>query len=199
MGFACMGFAKQTGMLFRFFYCPGCGLAASQIICRPCIESLTQNSRVLQSPTSSLEGVAPAFFAFERTLKLIRRWKSSGGSSLEKVLFRLSPDLKKNLTELNFFAIVPIPQSKTRSYRRGHFSALQVARWYSRELNVPLATLLDLKSSRPTPQTGRNRFEREFSRNPFCIQPETDWTSPLLLNLKSHVDRGGRNPDPHCG
>ena len=156
-------------MLFRFFSCPGCGLAASQIICRPCVESLTHNPKVLPSPTSSLEGVAPAYFAFERALKLIRRWKSSGGSSLEKVLFRLSPDLKKNLLELNFFAI---------------------AQWYSRELNVPLVTLLDLKDSQPKPQTGRNRFEREFSRNPFCIQPETNWTSPLMLNLKEKVDRG---------
>ena len=185
-----MSLANPEAMLFRFFYCPGCGLAASQIICRPCIESLTQNPRVLRSPTSSLEGVAPAFFAFERALKLIRRWKSSGGSSLEKVLFRLSPELKKNLLELNFFAIVPIPQSKARSYRRGHCSALRVAQWYSRELNVPLVALLGLKDSQPKPQTGRNRFEREFSRNPFCIQTETNWTSPLMLNLKEKVDRG---------
>ena len=177
-------------MIPKFFFCRACHFPAHSILCPPCKESLTWNPSLLPSPTHDLSGIAPLLFAFEQTQKAIRSWKENGGSRLETILFQMPPPLKEALLKLHFLAIIPIPQSQKRSYRRGQDSADCVARFFSSELDVPILRLLELHRPDPEQQTGKSRFNREISINPFQISESFPWNTQLMDRLLKQVDQG---------
>ncbi len=172
------------------FLCSGCGFPAFQTLCSACRDSFYWNRNILSSSHREIEGIAPLLYSFERTQRIIRRWKEHGGSSLEVRLFRMPPELGARLRDLDFFCIVPIPQSRKRTLRRGRESALVTARHFSDHLEIPVLPLLDLRVSDPVRQTGRTRFEREFSSNPFSLSGVLNWDSEVLRKLGERVDQG---------
>ena len=98
--------------------------------------------------------------------------------------------LQQKLIQEHFFAIVPVPQDETRAEKRGHASALEVSRFFSRKLELPILPLLEL-SQRHTPRiAGRDRFEREFSPNPFQIHREFPRAGLLRDQLEERVFQG---------
>jgi len=177
-------------MFPKFFFCRGCSFPTNSILCESCRRSLTWNERILPSPSSGLSGVAPLLYSFEQTQKIIRSWKEEGGSLLERSLFRMPAGLKEALSGLAFDGVVPVPQSLKRSYRRGHDSARSVADFFSRELEVPVLPLLELGIRDPARQTGRTRFERDFSSNPFRISRGFPWNSKAIHRIERQVQSG---------
>jgi predicted amidophosphoribosyltransferase len=167
-----------TDYLPKGFSCAGCGLAAWKTVCEECKENLRWNSELLSSPVCELEAIAPLLFSFSRAQALIRRFKEQGGVDLKKTLFRINEPLKFKLMETHFFAVVPIPQDQSRSFRRGHESALSIARFFSRELGIPLLRLLKLPRGQSKQITGLQKFEREWAINPFLY---TSQDSPLVF------------------
>ena len=155
----------------KAFFCAGCKLPTWKTVCVSCRNSILTNSKIIPLPIDEVEGVAPLLYSFERTQSLIRHWKETGSTDLKQLLFRMPENLRRTLMDLHFFAIIPIPQDKKRSYRRGQESSFEVARFFSRQLDIPLISLLTLEQEDTPRLTGRNRFEREFSENPFRISP----------------------------
>ncbi len=167
----------------KLFFCAGCRLPSSKTICLNCNETFYWNSEILPSFSHSIEGVAPLLLSFQRTQTLIRRWKEKGGSDLRSAIFKMPPLLHQKLIENHFFAIIPIPQDSRRSFARGHESALEVAKFYSKKLNVPIISLLELKDLKTERITGKDRFHREYSENPFRISkrfPEQHWMAEMF-------------------
>ena len=174
----------------KVLFCAGCRNPAWVTVCNECKDSRYPNSSILASPVHEIEGVAPLLYSFERTQTLIRRWKEHGGTDLRKHLFRMPEPLRHELLQNHFFAIVPIPQSQKRSYVRGHDSALEVARFFSLKLDLPILTLLELKDEKTKRLTGLSRFEREFAENPFRITHEFPRNDSLSKKLGEAVDQG---------
>jgi predicted amidophosphoribosyltransferase len=126
-----------------------------------------------------MAGFAPLLYSFARTQSIIRRWKENRGSQLQQALFQFPPKLQQKLIDLHLFAIIPIPQNQNRSFKRGHDSALSVAKFYAENLGIPIIPLLGLKNKKTERITGKSRLHREFSENPFQITP----LSPTLHYL----------------
>jgi|GEM_PF-2536734 len=175
---------RLSRLIPRIFFCVGCTSLSRTPLCVPCKEALYWNDSILESPTHHLAGIAPLLISFERGQRLIRRWKENRGHSLTRELFQFTPGLREKLLQLQLLAIVPIPQDRSRSYQRGHDSALEVARFFSYTLGIPILPALELHS-RPTPrQTGLDRFGREYSKNPFQISRKFDRSSSILQTTK---------------
>ena len=172
------------------FLCAACHRPTWKTICVSCLGSLQFNHEILSPPVPGLEGAAPLLYAFHRTQKLIRHWKEHPGSDLKQVLFKMPCKLQQKLINEQFFAIVPIPQDETRAEKRGHASALEVSRFFSSKLELPILPLLEL-SQRSTPRmAGRDRFEREFAPNPFQIHREFPQPGLLRNQLEEKVFHG---------
>ena len=144
----------------------------------------------MPSPIFEIEAIAPLLISYENTQRVIHRWKETGGTDLRRALFLMSECLKFRLLEQHFFAVVPIPQNQLRSVRRGHESALEVARFFAKELDLPILHLLELKDERVERQASRNRFDRAFSENPFQLSYDVPWDHSLRNELESRVYRG---------
>lgn len=151
------------------FVCAGCKLPSSKTICNSCRKSILSNSKIIPLPIYPIEGVAPLYYSFERTQALIRNWKETSSSEARNLLFRMPEGLRRSLIELHFTGVVPIPQDRRRSYLRTHESALEVAHFFAKQLDLPMLGLLELKNESLTQLTGMNRFDREFAENPFQI------------------------------
>ncbi len=162
--------------------CPGCGWVSSQVICKSCKASLRSNQHFLPSPLPGITGIVPLWFAWERTQSIIRSWKNSPGRLLEKQLFQVHPLLLIKLLALDAAFIVPIPQAQSRNLRRGHASALSIAEFLGRTLNIPVCPLITLTESLPQQQTESTRFDRIYSRNIFQIN--NSQLGPLQLMVR---------------
>lgn len=156
------------------FVCPGCSFSSWSGICESCLQSIRLNSGLLASSTSMIEGFAPLLYSFESTHALVKHWKARQGSRLNRTLFRIAPELKTTLQNLQFDAVVPVPQSFERSWRRGHASAKKVAEYFSKELSVPIVEGLELKNDSNPRQAALTQFEREFAGNPFHLASEVN-------------------------
>ena len=172
------------------FFCPGCHLPTWKTVCDPCQKSLYWNHKILPAPFPGLEGAAPLLYSFHRTQKLIRHWKEHQGTELRRILMKMPMPLQNQLIENHFFMIVPIPQDQSRATKRGHESAFEVARFFSERLKVPILPLLKLKNKRTRRQARLNRFDREFSQNPFQINPEFPDSGAICAQLQEMVFQG---------
>ena len=119
----------------------------------------------------------------------MRRWKEQRGSSLETSLFQMSPELKTRLSEFGFMGIVPIPQSRSRTIKRGHESARITAQFFADQLNLSLLPLLELRNPDPPRQTGKPRFDRDFSPQPFRITAITALKPSWFNQLREDIGR----------
>ena len=151
------------------FLCPGCSMPCWGGICRSCVRSICRNSDILPSFKEGILGIAPLVYSFQSTHLLIRSWKERPGSKTEKLLFQIEPSLLRELQNCSLDYIVPIPQSIRRSRRRGHASALEVAKFFSQQLKVPIAHFLKLNTQLSARQASLSRWDRAFSRNPFDL------------------------------
>jgi predicted amidophosphoribosyltransferase len=159
-------------LLPKGFTCAGCAHTTWKSVCESCKQNLQWNQTFLPSPVSEIEAFAPLLFSYSRTQTLIRRFKEYGGTDLQRAIFKMPPPLKHTLMETHFFAVIPIPQDRDRSYRRGHESALETARFFSRQLQIPLAPLLGLRKHKSKRLTGQRKFAREWAENPFVLQKD---------------------------
>jgi predicted amidophosphoribosyltransferase len=159
------------------FSCPGCGFHVWDGICRTCIRSIRRNLRPIESTTESIEAFAPIVYSFHQTHGLLKYWKEHRGALPSRILFRMHPQLKKRLIAQGFDAIVPIPQTFHRSWRRSHESARTVARYFSNELDVPIANSLELKNENTVRQASLSQWERESAPNPFQISKSASTSS----------------------
>jgi predicted amidophosphoribosyltransferase len=175
---------------FPPFLCPACRFPTLLTLCQPCRTSIRPNTEPFDLGREGIENCFPLHLSFGPTRVLIRAWKERPGRLTRKFLHRMAPELKLKLLELHPLAVIPIPQSQRRSLGRGHDSALETAGFYAESLDRPLLPLLSL--SRPDPErlTGKNRFDREFSENPFDISENFTRFHPLFGILEDRVLRG---------
>ena len=117
-------------------------------------------------------GITPVLYSFETTHLLLKAWKENRGHALNRSLFFLHPNLERELKEIEFDFIVPIPQNFKRSWRRGHESAFQVALYFSKNLDLSIYSLLSLTDVAPPRQATLDRWDRKYGKNPFRINHE---------------------------
>ncbi len=161
------------GLLFHFkpFTCPGCSEVSEKIICDSCLSSMRKNHGMLRPQDDSLRGIFPIFISYSTTHKILAYWKDHGGEELKKILFSPSADLKTELQKRCFDLIIPIPQHLNRSLKRGHASAFEVAKFFSKELNILLDQSLKLREVSGKKQADLHEWERRYGENPFIFVP----------------------------
>jgi predicted amidophosphoribosyltransferase len=168
----------------RPFTCPGCEEASSDLICKACLRSIRKNHRMIESKTDGVLGLFPIFFSFTHTHRILRHWKLRGGKGMERLLFQPSPELIETMKTMDFEAIVAIPQDPERCLKVGHASAMEVARLFSRVLDLPiLDQVLLLKSGATDKQANRSVWERRFLKNPFLGNPDESQNLPERILL----------------
>ncbi len=176
------------------FFCPGCLQPSFHSLCASCLASIRLNHHRFDLGRSGLEGCYPILISAGTTRTLLRRWKEKRGNVLRRHLFRMAPDLARSLTNLAPLAVVPIPQSRRRSDRRGHASSYEVAEFIATRINRPIVELLELDTDEPTHMTGKTRFERDHSPNPFQISKEFSARHPLFPLIEERVFSGAEIP-----
>lgn len=172
---------------FKPFTCPGCGDASHEIVCNPCRSSFRRNDELIAPNKEGVRGCFPIFYSFSTTHKILNYWKNHGGHELRKILFTPTPDLKNRLLNTNIDLIVPIPQHEERSMKRGHASAFEVAKFFSRELGIQIEPeLLILKPFHTTAikQAYLSEWERKHSENPFQLN-----TKKMNMILKNQTQK----------
>lgn len=85
------------------------------------------------------------------------------------------------MESLKFDLIIPIPQNESRSLKRGHASAIEVARLFSKMLGVPVEQELKLKEIQIEKQANLSEWERRHSENPFACNPLPSHLNNILL------------------
>jgi predicted amidophosphoribosyltransferase len=172
------------------FFCPGCLLPSMMSLCDSCKRSIQPNSLPFDLEREGLETCYPVLISAGTTRNLLRRWKEKRGNILRSHLFRMDPALQRSLFQLDVVAVVPIPQSPNRSERRGHASSREVARFIAERIDRPLVDLLDLQKDDPAHMTGKSRFERDHSPNPFRISENFSAAHPLFQLMEERVFSG---------
>jgi hypoxanthine phosphoribosyltransferase len=108
----------------------------------------------------------------------------------------MSPDerLLELMRMMKFDLIIPIPQNERRTIERGHASALEVARFFSRLLDLPVEKdWLKLKPESKRKQALLNGWERRFLDNPFeegFISIEQNLRNGRILIVDDFVTTG---------
>lgn len=171
------------------FLCRSCHLPTALPVCGPCRERIRLNADAFDLGREGIESCFPLLLSLGTTQAIIRSWKEKRGNALRSLLFQMHSDLREQLIQLGFTAIIPIPQDPGRSRDRGHASALEVARFFAQEIRVPLLELLALEEGNPTRMTGKSRFERDYEPNPFRISERLTAPDPLLRILEEQVMR----------
>jgi predicted amidophosphoribosyltransferase len=176
----------------RPFTCPGCQESSSDLICKTCLRSMRKNHRMIELKTDGVLGLFPIFFSFSHTHRILRHWKLRGGKRLERLLFCPSPELIETLKSMDFEAIVPIPQDPERCLKVGHASAMEVAKMFSKALDLPiLDQVLTLKSEGADKQAMRSVWERRFLKSPFVgINPMSSGLPERILLVDDFITSG---------
>lgn len=172
------------------FFCPGCLLPSLLSLCPSCEKSIRPNTVPFDLGREGLEGCYPVLISAGTTRRLIRRWKERRGTVLRNRLFRMDPALLRSLLEIEPMAVIPIPQSRTRSERRGHASSREVAQFIASAIGRPMVDLLELITDTPEHMTGKTRFDRDHSSNPFRIASGFNAEHPLFHALEERVFAG---------
>ncbi len=175
-----------THLLFwmKPFICPGCEEPTSDTICPTCLTSMRKNKTMMNAKSDGILGVFPIFLSFSTTHSILVHWKNRGGNDLRNTLFSPSEDLIKEMKALHFDAIVGIPQYHLRNLKRGHASAMSVARFFSHQLSVPLIEdVLILNDKTGAKQAERNFWERKYLLNPFKGNPDFQGKLPKRVLL----------------
>jgi predicted amidophosphoribosyltransferase len=176
----------------RPFTCPGCQEAASDLICKACLRSMRKNHRMVESKMDGVLGLFPIFYSFTHTHRILRHWKLRRGKGLERLLFQPSSELIEALKAMEFEAIVPIPQDPERCLKVGHASAMEVARFFSKELDLPiLDRVLLLKTGGADKQAMRSVWERRFLKSPFYGNTDEKWNLPERILLVDDLITSG--------
>ncbi len=176
------------------FFCPGCSQPSLQSLCKSCRASIRLNTQRFDLGRSGLEGCYPILISAGTTRALLRQWKEKRGSVLRRHLFRIDPELMQSIVELELLAVVPIPQSRIRSERRGHASSIEVAEFIATRIDRPILQLLELCTDEPSHMTGKTRFERDHSSNPFQISKDFSGHHPLFPRIEERVFSGKEIP-----
>lgn len=135
---------------------------------------------MLLPQNEGIRGLFPLFISTNHTHAVLKYWKNHGGSDLRKLLFTPETELLLKLKALNFDALVPIPQNESRSLLRGHASALEVTRYFSKLLEAPIEQeWLKLKPESIRKQALLNEWERRFLDSPF------EWGSTRSIGKKT--------------
>ena len=131
---------------------------------------MRKNHSILAPQNDGIRGIFPVFYSFSTTHKILSYWKDHAGNDLGRVLLSPSLKLKQLLLDMHFDLIIPIPQHEERSMKRGHASALEVAKFFSKELGTPLnPEILRLKDISGSKQANLNAWERRHRENPFIV------------------------------
>jgi predicted amidophosphoribosyltransferase len=178
----------------ELFFCPGCSLPSFHSLCRSCRGSIRPNTRPFDLGRSGLESCYPILLSAGTTRRLLRHWKEKRGTLLRNHLFRMSEGLRQSLRELGLIAIIPVPQSHERSNRRGHETSKEVAEFIGMQIGRPVVELLELSEPNPSRMTGKTRFERDHSRNPFRISSVFSSDHPVFPLLEELVLSGKEIP-----
>ena len=138
-----------------------------------------------------IRGIYPLFYSTISTHKILTYWKDHGGEELRRTLFTPSLKLLTLLQKNKFDVIIPIPQHEERSLKRGHASAFEVAKFFSKELKIPLLReFLILKKSSGIKQANLNSWERNYSENPFLINLRLPPTTKKILLVDDFITSG---------
>lgn len=148
--------------LFYPQWCVSCNRRASDVLCRPCFESLPWTG----SPTCERCGVPTAFdtpacgacknvdFSFE-TARAPLRYEGVGKEIVHALKYRgytavvekLAAPLLAEVVVGGFDAVVPVPLHKARLRQRGFNQAALLARGLARRMNSPVSDTLQVVRS----------------------------------------------------
>ena len=185
---------KSLLKAFKPFVCPGCGDPSAAAICSVCVSTMKKNREMLLPQEDGIRGIFPLFISFHNTHSVLKYWKNHGGSDLRKFLFNPEEELLFKMRDLNFDALVPIPQNQSRNLKRGHSSALEVARFFSNLLDAPVEyDWLKLKPESNRKQALLNEWERRFLDSPFewgAIESANQQTTKRILIVDDFITTG---------
>jgi ComF family protein len=149
--------------LFYPRWCVGCGRRSSDVLCRPCFESLP----FLRGPACGRCGLPTSVavpvcgacknvdFAFE-TARAPLRYEGVGKEIVHALKYRgytpvvgrlAVPLLAEAVVGGRFDAIVPVPLHRARLRRRGFNQAALLARGLARRINTPVSDTLQVVRS----------------------------------------------------
>jgi predicted amidophosphoribosyltransferase len=170
--------------IFKPFQCVSCETAIYYgSICDPCGDLFKYNDRILPAPAGDILGLAPLFYSVSVVHPIFKKWKGSPGLQTQRLLSSMHPDLRADLIDLQFDALVPIPQNAKRAWGFGHASAESAAGVFSKLLHLPILPALGLVQNNTTKKAAMSgRLDRQFSANPFFVKTEQPLKRILLVD-----------------
>jgi len=152
-------FACLSGAWLRLLepVCVRCRLPADSGLCTACVNAL----HAFAVPAAAADDPAPVRASLcwsPACAPLLRRYKFHGDLAAGAALARLAlPELR---TAPRPELLVPVPLHPARLRRRGHDQALELARFWGRELGLPVAAGALRRVFDSRPQTGLSAVER---------------------------------------
>lgn len=162
------------------YRCPGCEEPSSHPICRICLSLLRKNPRMIPFEGAGVEGIFPIYISHSIAHQILKHWKNHGGSTLEQLLLRAHPSLQQSLVSKKFSGMIPIPQDRERTWKRGHSSSLKTAEFFSSLIDVPVFEILKLTDQDVQKQAFLSEWERKHHPNPFEV---------LKVEIPAHLNR----------
>ncbi|HUP56918.1 MAG TPA: hypothetical protein VM598_05650, partial [Bdellovibrionota bacterium] len=172
-------------MIHHLFRCSGCGESAPERLplCSVCAESLIPCPELCShcgsplcgaseclkpwAPLDPLGSLHASYLFIGQGHEVLKAWKFKSGPLLDRRVLRLEPSLAARLAALGLRAIVPLPQRFERSFQLKGSPSERIARWVSRETDVPVRPLLRFSGQASARQTGSAADVRFGNRTGF--------------------------------
>ncbi|HAR42491.1 MAG TPA: hypothetical protein DCS07_07645 [Bdellovibrionales bacterium] len=170
--------------------CPRCG--------QPSCVQAKNSSEPCQRPwvrQPYIESFSARYLLTTPTYTVLRRWKSLGGTFLDRAILKSDAELESRLASMPLTAIVPIPQQFARSWRLGGSPAERIALFLARITGLPVVHALAVPEQRkPKPQQAALSAEKRFeNRIRFSVNQKIGGESVLLVDdffTTGHTLRG---------
>jgi len=190
---------------FLNHYCEKCGLPLNKE------KDLNEKKEILcvfcENHISDFNKFITVFNYKEPVRSLIKEFKYYNNILYQKVLGDLLFDKILSKYPNNFFpeVIIPIPSYKGKLKARGYNQAIELARYLSKKLNVPLDSNYIIKTKETLSQVGLDREARlQNLKESFCIRESKDYkhiaivddvvtTGATIINVKNIINSDTNN------
>ncbi|MBC7692126.1 MAG: ComF family protein, partial [Methylotenera sp.] len=132
-----------------------------------------------------------AFLLMAESSAILKTWKKHSSWAVERKVFKMSPLLLKSLRAHDITCVVPVPQTYSRSFELGGSPAEKIAGWASRELGVPMRSLLEKSPEVTSTSRQAELGMQERLVNPLGFRLRSEAHAESELPPRTRVDRPG--------